>query len=44
MLDEDTEPEQHLDGALAAPPLAPLPPHLLHEARRTARIAEGRLL
>ncbi|MET7616977.1 hypothetical protein [Streptomyces sp. NPDC005408] len=44
VLDEDTEPEQQLDGTLAAPPFAPLPPHLLHEARRTARTAEGRLL
>ncbi|MEV0115557.1 hypothetical protein AB0H77_20315 [Streptomyces sp. NPDC050844] len=44
VLDEDTEPEPQLDGTLAAPPFAPLPPHLLHEARRTARIAEGRLL
>ncbi|MFD9076026.1 hypothetical protein [Streptomyces lasiicapitis] len=42
--DEDTEPEQQLDGTLGAPPFAPLPPHLLHEARRTARGAEGRLL
>ncbi|MEU6822819.1 hypothetical protein ABZ921_19505 [Streptomyces atriruber] len=44
VLDEDTEAEAQLDGAPAAPPFAPLPPHLLHEARRTARIAEGRLL
>ncbi|MFE6689625.1 hypothetical protein ACFVFQ_24495 [Streptomyces sp. NPDC057743] len=44
LLDEDTEPEQQLDGTLAAPPFAPLPPHLLHEARRAARIAEGRVL
>ncbi|MFF8534108.1 hypothetical protein ACF07B_19495 [Streptomyces sp. NPDC015532] len=44
VLDEDTTPEQQLDGTLAAPPFAPLPEHLLHEARRTARIAEGRLL
>ncbi|TGB14408.1 hypothetical protein [Streptomyces sp. MZ04] len=44
VLDEDTEPEQQLDGPLAAPPFAPLPPHLLYEARRTACIAEGRLL
>ncbi|MGW7516392.1 hypothetical protein ACWGJ2_12435 [Streptomyces sp. NPDC054796] len=29
---------------LAAPPFAPLPPRLLHEARRTARLAERRLL
>ncbi|EPH40349.1 hypothetical protein ABT390_13595 [Streptomyces aurantiacus] len=42
--DEDTGPERQLDGALGAPPFAPLPPHLLHEARRTARVAEGRLL
>lgn len=44
MRDEDTIPERQLDGALGAPPFALLPPHLLHEARRTARIAEGRLL
>ncbi|MGW1277987.1 hypothetical protein ACWD4V_13685 [Streptomyces tsukubensis] len=44
VLDEDTEAEAQLDGVPAAPPFAPLPPHLLHEARRTARIAEGRLL
>ncbi|MEU3613138.1 hypothetical protein ABZ725_12635 [Streptomyces sp. NPDC006872] len=44
VLDEDTEPEQQLDGSPTAPPFEPLPPHLLHEARRTARIAEGRLL
>ncbi|MFF0744198.1 hypothetical protein ACFYVL_27750 [Streptomyces sp. NPDC004111] len=44
VLDEDTEPEQQLDGRLGAPPFAPLPPHLLHEVRRTARIAEARLL
>ncbi|MFI5627864.1 hypothetical protein ACIA8E_00450 [Streptomyces sp. NPDC051664] len=29
-----------IDGTLAASLFAPLPPHLLHEARRTARIAE----
>ncbi|MFD9863486.1 hypothetical protein [Streptomyces alboflavus] len=44
VLDEDTTPEQQLDGTLTAPLFAPLPPHLLHEARRTARVAEGRLL
>jgi len=44
VLDEDTEPEQQSDGPPTAPPFEPLPPHLLHEARRTARIAEGRLL
>ncbi|AGP56833.1 hypothetical protein [Streptomyces rapamycinicus] len=44
VLDEDTAPEQQLDGTLAAPPFAPLPPHLVHETRRTARMAEGRLL
>lgn len=44
VLDEDTETEQQLDGTLAAPPFTPLLPHLLHEARRTARIAEGQLL
>lgn len=44
MLDEDTEPEQQLDGALAAMPFAPPTPHLLHEARRTVHLTEGRLL
>ncbi|MCQ8829844.1 hypothetical protein [Streptomyces malaysiensis] len=44
VLDEDTAPEQQLDGPLTVPPFESLPPHLLHEARRTARIAEGRLL
>lgn len=44
LLDEDTAPEEQLDGTLAAPPFAPLPPHLLHEARRAVRIAEARLL
>ncbi|MEU9606404.1 hypothetical protein [Streptomyces sp. NPDC048057] len=44
VLDEDTGPEQQLDGTPTAPPFEPLPPHLLHEARRTARVAEGRLL
>ena len=44
VLDEDTEAEQQFDDTLAAPLFAPLPPHLLHEARRTARIVEGRLL
>ncbi|MFD8546810.1 hypothetical protein [Streptomyces sp. NPDC059649] len=44
VLDEDTTPEKQLDGTLAVPPFAPLPEHLLHEARRTVRIAEGRLL
>ncbi|WP_217144169.1 hypothetical protein [Streptomyces sp. AC627_RSS907] len=44
MLNEDTEPEQQLDGTLAAPAFAQLPPHLLHQARHTARLAEGRLL
>ncbi|MBK6014271.1 hypothetical protein [Streptomyces sp. MBT53] len=44
VLDEDTAPEQQLDGTPTAPPFEPLPPHLLHEARRTARVAEGRLL
>ncbi|MFM9368157.1 hypothetical protein [Streptomyces sp. Da 82-17] len=42
--DEDTEPEPQLDGTLSAPPFDPLPLHLLHEARRTARSAENRLL
>ncbi len=42
--DEDTAPERELDGALAAPPFEVLPLHLLHEARRTARIAEARVL
>ncbi|MGW1162748.1 hypothetical protein ACWD48_32020 [Streptomyces sp. NPDC002519] len=44
VLDEDTAPEQQLDGTPTAPPFEPLPAHLLHEARRTARVAEGRLL
>jgi hypothetical protein len=44
VLDEDTAPEQQLDGTPTAPSFEPLPPHLLHEARRTARVAEGRLL
>lgn len=44
MLDEDTTPEPQLDGTLAVPLYAPPPEHLLHEARRTVRIAEGRLL
>ncbi|MFD9789644.1 hypothetical protein ACFWXK_01710 [Streptomyces sp. NPDC059070] len=44
LLDEDTTPEEQLDGTTAAPPFSPLPPHLLHEARRTVRIAEARLL
>ncbi len=42
--DEDTEPERELGGALAPPPFEVLPLHLLHEARRTARIAEARVL
>ncbi|QDN84665.1 hypothetical protein FNV68_03650 [Streptomyces sp. S1D4-23] len=37
-------PEQQLDGTPAAPPFTPLPPHPRHEARRTARIGEDRLL
>lgn len=44
VLDEDTTPERELDRALAPPPFEVLPPHLLHEARRTVRIAEARLL
>jgi hypothetical protein len=44
VLDEDTAPERRLDGTPTGPPFEPLPPHLLHEARRTARVAEGRLL
>ncbi|KOX16566.1 MULTISPECIES: hypothetical protein [unclassified Streptomyces] len=44
VLDEDTDAEQHLDGTPAAAPFLALPEHLLHEARRTVRIAEGRLL
>ncbi|MFJ9816176.1 hypothetical protein ACIRU3_13085 [Streptomyces sp. NPDC101151] len=44
VLDEDTEPEQQIDGTLTPPPFAALPPHLLHEARRTARVVEGLLL
>lgn len=42
--DEDTAPEHELDGALAAPPFEVLPLYLLHEARRTARLAETRVL
>ncbi|MFD9879976.1 hypothetical protein ACFWZT_00740 [Streptomyces alboflavus] len=44
VLDEDTAPECGLDGVVGAPPFGVLPPHLLHEARRTARIAEARVL
>ncbi|RLU85873.1 hypothetical protein CTZ27_26255 [Streptomyces griseocarneus] len=42
--DADTEPEPLDDGALGAPPFDVLPPHLLHEARRTARACEGRMV
>ncbi|MFH8885705.1 hypothetical protein [Streptomyces californicus] len=44
VLDEDTAPEREPDGALVAPPFEVLPLYLLHEARRTARIAEARVL
>ncbi len=44
VLDEDTSPEQQLDGTLAPPPFSPLPLYLLHEARRTARSSEARML
>ncbi|WP_445269586.1 hypothetical protein [Streptomyces sp. DSM 41634] len=44
VLDEDTAPETELDGAISAPPYEVLPLYLLHEARRTARIAEARVL
>lgn len=44
VLDEDSEPEQQLDGTLAAAPYAPLPEHLLHEAHRVALSVEGRVL
>ncbi|MFF3653367.1 hypothetical protein ACFYXV_32625 [Streptomyces sp. NPDC002181] len=44
VLDEDTAPEVELDGAISAPPYEVLPLYLLHEARRTARIAEARVL
>ncbi|MFF4701263.1 hypothetical protein [Streptomyces chattanoogensis] len=44
LLDEDTEPEQQLDGTLTAAPFLPLPEHLLHEAHRVARAVEGRVL
>lgn len=44
LLDEDTAPEGRLEGEPAAPPFEVLPAHLLHEARRTVRIAEARLL
>jgi hypothetical protein len=43
VLDEDTEPELHGDTLVSAP-FALLPEHLLHEARHSARSAEGRLL
>ncbi|MEU2179702.1 hypothetical protein [Streptomyces thermolilacinus] len=43
-LDEDTEPELDEHGALVAAPFGTLPEYLLHEARRTARSIEGRLL
>ncbi|MFI0774144.1 hypothetical protein [Streptomyces sp. NPDC021212] len=41
---EDAEPELLDDGCLAAAPFTLLPAHLLHEARRTASMAKGRLL
>ncbi|MFJ7902390.1 hypothetical protein ACIQ6V_18170 [Streptomyces sp. NPDC096198] len=44
VLDEDTAAEREPDGTVSAPPFEVLPPHLLHEVRRTARIAEARVL
>lgn len=44
LLDEDTTPEQQLDGTLAAAPFLPLPEHLLHEAHRVALAVEARVL
>lgn len=44
LLDEDTAPEQQLDGTLAPAPFLPLPEHLLHEAHRVARAVEGHVL
>lgn len=44
VLDEDTEPELLPDGTSTAAPFTPLPGHLLHEVRRTARRCAGRLL
>ncbi|MFK0297269.1 hypothetical protein ACIQU6_43310 [Streptomyces sp. NPDC090442] len=42
--DEQTAPEAQRDGTLAPPRFAPLPPYLLHEARRTIRGAHSRML
>jgi hypothetical protein len=45
ILDEDTEPEQHLDGEQLAPaPFVPLPGHLLREAADVAARARARVL
>ncbi|MFI1182596.1 hypothetical protein ACH4UT_23995 [Streptomyces sp. NPDC020799] len=44
LLDQDTEPEQQLDGTLAAAPFDVLPPRLLHETRRTVQACAGRIL
>jgi hypothetical protein len=45
VLDEDTEPEQQLDGEQLAPaPFAPLPGHLLREAADVAARARARVL
>ncbi|MFI0906784.1 hypothetical protein ACH4TE_25160 [Streptomyces sioyaensis] len=44
LLDEDTEPEQQLDGTLTAARFLSLPDYLLHEAHRVALAVEGRLL
>ncbi|CAM5608067.1 hypothetical protein GCM10010329_17220 [Streptomyces spiroverticillatus] len=44
VLDEDTEPEQQLDGTFVAAPFSVLPEYLLHEARHVVQGAEARLL
>ncbi|MGY5129233.1 hypothetical protein [Streptomyces nigrescens] len=44
LLDEDTKPEQRLDGTLTRAPFLPLPEHLLHEAHRVSCAVEGRVL
>ncbi|GGY65528.1 hypothetical protein [Streptomyces xanthochromogenes] len=44
LLDEDTAPEEQFDDPRTDSPFEVLPEHLLHEARRTVRIAEARLL
>ncbi|WP_329148253.1 hypothetical protein OIU91_19750 [Streptomyces sp. NBC_01456] len=44
LLNEDTEPEQQLDGTLTAAPFLPLPEYLLYETHRVARAVEARVL